>query len=91
MIWLLAPLGGTNVTLVGAVGITAANGLAGFDVESAWIVTVNVCVTGVLVPSLAVTVIVTVPVTPAGALSCSTPFCVSVKIEAEVIVKGVAR
>ena len=68
-----------------------ANGLAGFDESSAAIVTLNVCVTGALIPLPAVTVIVTVPVTPFGALSCRTPFCVSVKSEAEVIVRGVCR
>ncbi len=59
---------------VGALGITPANGLAGFVGSSAPIVTVNRCVTGGSIPSLAVTVTVTVPVTPAGALSCKTPF-----------------
>ena len=51
----------------------------------------NDCVVGVLVPSLAVTVTVTVPVAPAGARSSSTPFCVSVIIEAELIVTGLTR
>ena len=59
---------------VGAPGVAEAKGSAGFEVESAWIVTVNVCVVGVFVPSLVVTVTVTVPVTPAGAVSSSTPF-----------------
>ena len=36
-------------------------------------------------------VTVTVPDTPAGARISRTPFCVSVKMEAEVIVKGVTR
>ena len=73
MTWLLPPAGGKNVRLVGAVGITAAKGLAGFDVESAAIVTLNDWVAGALVPSLAVTVTVNVPVTPVGALSSNTP------------------
>ena len=54
-------------------------------------VTVNEWVVGVLVPSLATTVTVTVPVTPVGALNSSTPFCVSVNIEAELIVTGLTR
>ncbi len=44
------PDGGTYVTLVGAAGIAEAKGLAGFEVESAWIVTVNVCVVGRIGP-----------------------------------------
>ncbi len=84
---------GKKVRLVGAAGITAANGLADKSRRrrSGWIVTVNVCGVGVLVPSLAITVTVTVPVAPVGALSSSTPFCVSVNIEAELIVTGVDR
>ena len=85
------PPAGVKDSAVGVAGMTAANGLAGLLESSVAIVTVNDCVTGVLVPSLAVTVTVTVPVAAVGALICSTPPWLSLMIEAEVIVTGVWR
>ena len=84
---------GWNWIEVGAAGVLEAHGLAVWPVAvSATTLTVKVWVVGVFVPSSkAVTVTVKLPVTPVGALSIKTPFCVSVMMLAEVILIGVIR
>ena len=66
--WLLSPVPGKKVRLLGAAGITAAYGFVLPDVSGS-IVTSNGWGVGVLVPSLAITVTwtVTALVMPAGA------------------------